>query len=322
MAVLPWPAGQCPYITPDQLSQWPTGVSWNTLPPNSDATASQRFAVQSMICLEASKYADQIVNQPLRSVETTEELSGPNYRVTVQFSSRNGRIIASRWPVTSVSSVQVSSNSAWPRQWTSLPAGTFEPEYPVNGLGGVGHPSTGAGGQGILFAPGYVCGGPGWPGGALSGRNAFRVLFTYTAGWPHTCLTQAAVTGDGTIHVDDCTGWLLTGTGGQPVGADGLIYDAMGGGQEAVTATAASVTTGPGVLTLASPLAYDHAPGIVVSAQQQPVIWASALLAGQAALARGATATTIQTTGGRQQVTGGGLEKQARILLASYRRTI
>lgn len=329
MTTVPWPAGHTPYVTPDQLNQWPVGVAWGTIPPASGATPAQQYAVQAMICMAATADAEQIVNQPLRAVETTEELQGPDYRVTVQWSSGNGRFIAARWPVTQVTGMQVSSNSTWPRQWTVLPAGTFEPEYPVDGLYGAAVPSSGAGGQAILFAPGYVnwCGGATspfgqWPGGQLSGRKGFRVSATYISGWPHTSLTAPVAAAATAVPVDDCTGWLLTGTSGETVGAAGVVYDAMGGGQEPVVCTAASAASGPGTLTFAAGLQYAHGQGIVVSAMPQSVIWATALLAGKAALTRGATATTSQTTGGRQQPGMHPLEAQARQLLATFKRTV
>jgi len=286
------------------------------------ATPAQQYAVQAMICQEATSFADQIVNQPLRAIETTEELQGPNYRVTVQWSSGNGRFIAARWPVTQVISVQVAPNSGWPRSWTALPAGSFEPEYPVDGLYGSSVPSAGAGGQTILFAPGYIGWGSGWPGSQLTGRLAFRVSATYISGWPHTCLTAPPLAGATTIAVDDCTGWVLTGTTGTPIGAAGAVYDALGGGQEPIVCTAVSAVSGPGTLTLTSPLQYGHAQGIVVSAMPTSVMWATALLAGKAALARGATATTSQTTGGRQQSGMHPLEAEARQLLATFKRTV
>ena len=325
MTVIPWPAGHTPYCTPEQLTQWPTGVAWNTFPPKTGGVAptpAQQYAVLSMICLQASQRVDQILNQPLRSVETTEELQGPNYRVTVQNSSGNGRFIAARWPVTQVISVQVAPNSGWPRQWTALPAGNFEPEFPVDGLYGASVPSGGAGGQSILFSPGYIAWGPGWPGAQLAGRQAFRVSATYISGWPHTCLTAPVSAGATTIPVDDCTGWVLTSTTGTPIGAAGVIYDALGGGQEAVVCTGVSAATGPGTLTIASALNYAHSAGIAVSALPSTVIWATALLAGKAALVRGATATTIQSTAGRQQAGMHPLEAEARRLLSSLRRTV
>ena len=322
----PWAPGHTPYVTPDQLisGQWPTGVAWGTLPDTSQdspPTPPQNFAVIAMICQQATSAVQQILNQPAHAEELTEEYSGPDFRVTVDWSSGNGRIIASRWPVTQVVSVQVSPNAAWPRQWTSLPSGNFEPEYPVDGLYGASAPSAGAGGQGILFAPGYVCWPSGWPGGQVYGRRRFRVAFTYLAGWPHTSLTAAADAGAETIDVDECTGWLLTGTNGGTVGAMGIVYDATGGGQEPVTVTQASETTGPGTLTLSSALQYAHGTGIMVSALPPTIIWATALLAAASADTRGVTATTIQTLGAREQGVHP-LEAQARHLLNTFRRTI
>lgn len=326
MTVIPWPAGHAPYVSPDQLfttisgsivaSQWPTPVQWGTVPFTSGGTVSpsQQYAVIANICLQATARVDQIVNQPLRSVQTTEELEGPNYRVTVQWQSGNGRMIAARWPVTQVTNVQVAPNSGWPRQWAVLPAGNFEPEFPVDGLYGAGVPSAGAGGQSILFAPGFM----NW----RLGRLGFRVSATYLSGWPHTVMTAAGTAGQSALVVDDCTGWVLSGSNGGTISAAGIIYDAVGGGQEPVTCTAASAVSGPGTLTLAAPLNYAHAAGIMVSAMPQTIIWATALLASQAALARGATATTIQTTGGRQQGGMHPLEAEARALLSTYRRTV
>jgi hypothetical protein len=330
----PWPPGHCPYVTPDQLlsasgaSQWPTGVQWGKLPDMSTGTADypQRFAVLANLCLLGTSRVEEILNQPIRATQTTEELAGPNFRVTMQYSSGNGRFIAARWPVIQVLSMSVSPNNAWPRQFTALPAGNYEPEYPVDGLFGVGVPSAGAGGQGILFAPGWagfpVSAGFGWPGGALTGRFGFRVSCTYMSGFPHCALSASATAGTSAITVDDCTGWVLTGTNGQAIGAAGIIYDAMGGGQEGIQVTAASAVTGPGTLTLASPLSFSHEPPLAVSAMPGSVIWATALLAAEAALTRGFTATTVQTTGGRQQAGRGGLEAQAKSLINTYRRTI
>ena len=314
MTVLPWPAGQCPYVTPDQLSQWPTGVQWGTLPPVQGATAAQQYAVQAMICQQATVKAEEIARQTLRSVVTTEELAGPQFRVTVQVASLNGRIICSRTPVIQALALQVCPNSVWPRVWKTVPAGYYEPEFPVQGLYGTSVASgSGEGAQSILVAPGYI----NW----RLRREGWRVKVTYLAGWPHTSLASAATASAGTISVDDCTMWAPL-TAGTP-GAYGIVYDAMGGGQETVSCTSASVAAGPGTLTLASPLSYDHAAGIMVSAMPQTVIWAAALLAGEAALMRGATATTIQTTSGRQQgTTGSALHQQACHMLHPYRPTI
>ena len=162
------------------------------MPPQASSSPAQNYAVVATLCRQATVRADQIVNTPLRSVMTTEELEGPNYRVTTQWASGNGRFIASRWPVTQVTSMQVSPKATWPRSWTVLPAGNFEPEFPVDGLYGASVPSAGAGGQSILFAPGYLGSCGGWGGGLFTPRLRYRVSATYLSGWPHTCLTAAA----------------------------------------------------------------------------------------------------------------------------------
>ena len=319
--VLPWQPGQAPYVTPDQLytasasggaSQWPTGVQWGSL-PSTGATPEQQAAVLAMLCQQGTTRAEEICNQPLRATIATEELQGPHFRVTVQWHSKNGRIITSRWPVLQVLSVEVCANASWPRVFNPLPAGFFEPEFPVPGLYGTSVAAgAGEGAQSIICAPGYI----NW----MLGRNGWRVRFKYLAGWPHTTLTAAATAGADTIQVDDCTGWapLTTGT----PGAYGIVYDAMSGGQETVSCTAATAQSGPGTLTLASPLNYGHAAGIMVSSMPQNAIWATALLTGRAAMQRGATATTVQTLGGRsQKATPGGLHAVACDLLHGFRRT-
>ena len=317
MTTLPWPAGQTPYVTPDQLlgNTWPTGVQWSTMPPQpAPATSAQETNVIAMLCAAATQKAENIVNQVLRATSSTEELEGPDFRVTYEQYTGNGRVICSRWPILSVSAVSTSPNAVWPRQWTALPAGNFEPEFPVQALYGTSAPSgAGGGAQSVLFAPGYM--------NNLLGRKGWRVKVTYIAGWPHTCLTANALAGATTIDVDDCTGWGPASTGGQ--GAAGVVYDPLAGGQEGVTCKTASVTSGPGTLTLTTPLAYSHAAGIMVSAMPAGVIWATALLAGEAALTRGATATTVQNTTGRPgKAPANALEEQAHDLLQALKRTM
>lgn len=230
--------------------------------------------------------ADGIADQVLRATINTETLSGPDYRITVQQSTGNVRAIMSRWPVLSVLEVQVSPNT-FPRNWAVLPAGYAEPEYPVVGLYGTSAPSAsgGDGGQAVIIAP-YL----GW----CLGRNGFRAMITYPNGWPHTSLTDDVTAGDSEIPVDDCTAWAPPP--GSTQGAAGTIQD--GGNQETVVCTAASVTSGPGTLTLTRPLAYSHTTGIAVTALPWQVQWASILLTVGQALERGSTATTVQNLPG------------------------
>lgn len=295
--------------------RWPFyPADWGTLPPGSQVTQLQKQAALANVCLLASTEIDGFLNFPIRAVLNTEQEQGPNYRVTVRNSTREGRMILSRWPVTNISSVQVAPAGVYPIQWTPVPAGSYRPEYPV-----IGHPSpnvpsgSGEGGQAILIAPGYV----NW----CRGRWGVVVQATYTHGWPHTSLTAAAAAGSSTLSVSDCTAWGPFAAGSP--GAAGTIYDTLAG-QEPISVAAASAETGPGTLTLDSPLAYPHAASVMVSSLPTDVIWAAALFAAAAALTRGAQATVNAAAPGRG---GGGtavreLKEHGWNLLDTFRRTI
>ena len=320
---VPLPAGQTPYVTADQLlnGMWPTGISWASLPPGRAATDDQKYAAVSTVCAEGTSECDGYCNQPLRCTATTEFFHGPGdggNRVTIQPGSELCRIILQRLPVLAITQVQVSPN-IFPRQWKPVPDGYYSPEYPALGLYNSIAPSAGGqGGQAILIAQGYVS----------RIRYGTVIQVSYTHGWPHGSLTadaSPADSGSQTIAVDDCTGWGITTAAG--TGAAGVIYDGASGTQEAIKCTAASVTAGPGTLTLASPLQNDHGTGVMVSSFPQDIIWASALFASAAALTRGATATTIQEAPGRGSGSGGdvgvsGLIKAARAKVKPYARTI
>lgn len=297
-----------------------TGVSFKSIPPGRTVAGAANTAAVTLIAAQATSQADAYCNQPLRATATTEVFHGPGdsgARVTVQNGSRMGRIILQRLPVLTITNVQVAPNAAFPRQFTTVPAGFYEPEYPALGLYNSVAPSAGGqGGQAILIAPPYV----NW----CLGRNGFVIQVSYTHGWPHSSLTAQAVpvqSGTQTITVDDCTGWAVTTLAG--TGAAGVIYDA--GSQEAVKCTASSVTQGPGTLTLAAPLLFEHPAGVMVSSLPQNVIWATAMFSAAAALTRGATATTIQDAPGRGAGGGKGPEElanEAEVLLHPYRRII
>ena len=313
---VPLPAGQTPYVTADQLlnNQWPTGISWKTMPPGTTATDAQRFAAVTALCAEGAAECDAFCNMPLRCTLTTEFFHGPgdgDARVTVQAGSRLGRVVLQRLPVLMINSVQVSPNT-FPRQWTTVPDGYYSPEYPALGLYNSIAPSAGGqGGQAILIQQGYIS----W---AL-GRSGIAIQVQYTHGWPHSSLPAAATAGADTISVDDCSGWGITTAAG--TGAAGVIYD--GGSQEAINCTAASVTSGPGTLTLASPLQNSHSAGIMVSSFPQDIIWANALFSSAAALTRGATSTTLQEAPGRGSgASPAHLAGEAELKLHAYRRIL
>jgi len=268
--------------------------------------------------MRATTQADEYCNQPLRATADVETLHGPDYRATVQVGSGLGRLLLQRWPVLDVLSVKVSPNT-FPRSWTTLPAGYYEPEVPVIGLYGSVVPSAaGEGGQAILIQQGYL----NWS----LGRNGYVLQIQYVNGWPHCSLTANAAAGAGTVTVDDCTGWALTGAAASQVGATGVVYD-TGGLQETVQVTASSVTSGPGTLTLASDLQYAHEAGTLVSTLPASVQWAVILFGTAQALTRGATSTTIHTIPGGSGGAGGAkgpedITGEGELLLHPYRRTL
>lgn len=314
---IPLPAGQTPYVTADQLlnGMWPTGISWASIPPGRTVTDAQRLAAVTSICAEGTAECDGYCNLPLRCTSTNEVFHGPgdsDARVTVQNGSGLGRIVLQRLPVLMITQVQVAPNAVFPRQWTTVPSGYYEPEYPALGLYNSIAPSAGGqGGQAILIAPPYI----NW----RLNRNGYVIQVQYTHGWPHCSLTADATGNPSQISVDDCTGWGITTQAG--TGAAGVIYD--GGNQEPVNCTASSVTAGPGTLTLASPLVNDHPAGVMVSSFPQDIIWAAALFASAAALTRGATSTTIQEAPGRGSgASTAALAGEAELKLRPYRRTV
>ena len=306
-----------PYVTPEVLTAAPTGISWSTIPPGSGVTPAQRYAEQSNICARATSQVDAYCNQPLRATLDTEVFRGPNFRATVLSGSRNGRIIMQRGPVLGIVSIQIAPDAYFPRQWTVIPASHYEPEYPPIGVYGSTAPSSGGeGGQAIIIESGWL----NWS----LGRSGWLVQVQYYNGWPHCGLTAAASAGDTVLHVDDCTAWAITNPFSDVTGATGTVYDS--GQQELVQVTASSVTSGPGTLTLASPLAFDHAVSTIVSTLPQSVMWATILFGSSIALTRGATATTVQTIPGAGGSTGNqkssDLVTQAQSLLAPFKRVV
>lgn len=312
--------GLTPYVTPSMLVNAPTGISWSII-PFPKASSAEQLAEQTNICARATAIVDGYCNQVLRCTVDNEQIAGPgSYRVQQQNGTGNTRIILNRWPITNILAVQWSANASFPRQWQTLPTGMYDIEYPVLGLYQSSAPTGSAdGGQSILVAPGY--------GGWWMGRNGYRYLVSYTNGWPHTSLTQSALAGDTVLHVDDVTGWL---------NATGTIYDSSN--RESITVTGVTATSplalpngigttqsGPGTLTLASPLAYAHENGLVVSTLPGSILWATLLHATCQALEAGITSVSIQNIPGSMTTGGKGVHDlllEADLLLTPYRRVV
>jgi hypothetical protein len=295
----------------------PTGISWNII-PFPKATSSQQVAEQMNMCVRATGIVDSYCNQILQATVDTEVLNGPDYRLTIQNSTGNARLLLSRWPVTEVLQLAVAGNT-FPRQWQVVPSDMYEVERPPIGIYGTTTPSSAAdGGQPVLLGAGYVT--------RWLGRQGYTTSTTYNNGWPHTSLTTPAEALATTVTVDDVTAFT---------GAMAFIYD--GSQTETVTVQSVSANTpfplpfggttpaGPGTLTLTEPLQYDHASGVVLSSLPGDIMWATILATTVQALEAGITAVTVQNLPGSQTTGGMGilsLQKEYQQILGPYRRVI
>ena len=301
-----------PYITPEILINAPTGVSWETI-PDFNSNPDAQLAEQTNICWRATHWIDSYCNQPLRSTVDAEEFLGPDYRMTID---HNGlaRVLTSRWPVTQVVNAQYTAAYVAPPQWQQIPTNYMFIENALDIHSGVSIESA-AGPSAIRIVPGYLS----W----WNGRNGLRLQLTYVNGWAHAGITASVELGSTTVTVDDCTG-MFNGT----VGRGMWIYD--GANTEYVVVAGTSVDSGPGVVTLKSPLLYSHN-----GSQQQPKMMSSLpasiqqaaiLHATMQALERGATATTVQGMPGSTTSAGGNashaLMEDIRSILKPYRRVI
>ena len=119
MALMTGPVS--PYIVPSQLSSYPTGVSWTTI-PDQRASDQEKYAAQVIICTQATALADACTNQILRSTLQTETLYGPgNFRVN-QLPNGTTRLLLSQWPITTVTAIQVANAASMPYQWAPVHA--------------------------------------------------------------------------------------------------------------------------------------------------------------------------------------------------------
>ena len=282
------------------------------------------------MCARATSRVDAYLNQTLRATADVELARGPDYRVTVGPASggswltpyggasaaMNARVILQRWPVLQVTSVKVCPNNVWPRTWTTLPSGYYEPDNPPIGLyNSVAPGGSAQGGQAVIIGGGYID----W----TYGRNGYVIEIGYVNGWPHCSLTSAVAAGVSSLPVNDCTGWAVSSYFGTYTGATGAVEDS--GQQEAVHVTSTSVAAGPGTLTLSSPTVYPHAAGTIVTTMPQAIQQACILFCTAEALTRGATSTTIHSLGGHAQSSDQSSENliaEGELLLHAYRRTI
>lgn len=328
----PMPLAGAPYISPVTLTNAPTGIDWTSIPVGDDVTLAENESEWWNMCQRATAKVNGYCNQVLRATIDDELLHGPDYRVTVGPAgggsynpaywmgsgscSYNARVRLARFPILQIVSVSTCPNTVFPRTWRPVPSGFFEPETPPIGIYGSVAPSAEAfGGQSIIVAPGYID----W----VYGRNGYAVHVQYVNGFPHAQITTAAAAGATSLLVDDCTGWGLSSYVGSATGATGVVKD--GGQQETVHAASTSVVSGPGTLTLSSPLVYPHPAGTIVTTLPAQIEQACILFATAEALTRGATTTTIHDIGGHSQNTGGdvaGLNTEAELLCHPFKCVI
>lgn len=312
-----------PYVTPNMITNAPTGISWGII-PFPKATAQEQLAEQTNICWRATAIVDGFVNQVFRSTIDNEVQQGPNYYATVDNNTGQVRWILTRSPVTQVLAVQTSPN-VLPPQWTQVTSGQWRVETPVLGVYG-SYASGGSGGSGGQTI--YV--GAGWGSWAL-GRNGYLLAASYLNGWPHAGLIESAPASSSTLYVDDVTGMA---------GATVMVYDgALTEAVQVVSASAVNPVTlpngggvaqaGPGTITLAAPTQFAHIgtnpAEVVVSALPGDVLWATVLASTVQALESGITAVTIQNLPGSQTVGGHGVDAltmEYENILRPYKRVI
>jgi len=292
--------------------------SWANIIPGRNADEGQKIAEMANICARATGLVDDAAHQPLRATVDSVVLYGPGVRVWAPqgCSIEPAILILKRWPVLQVNSIQVAQNT-FPYVWTTVPSGLYQPQNPISGLyGSVAPVAAAEGGQGVLVSSQYV----NWS----FGRNGFAIWVQYLNGWPHCGLTADVASGATSLAVDDCTAWAITSPLTGYTGATGTVYDA--GQQEVVQVTAASATSGPGTLTLASPLQSSHAAGTIVSSLPPNVGWATIMFCISQALARGATSTTVHQIpggpGGGRSASSADWAKCAKASLSDYMRII
>lgn len=309
-----------PYITPSILNDAPTGCAWTIIPePGASDAATQ--AEQLNICIRATSIVDTFCNQVLRATIDNEPLTGPGApRVGIEPGTGNGLLCMRRWPVIDVLAIQIAPNATFPRVWSTVPAGQYEPQFPlINQFADSAAATAPDGGSMIVVAPRFVT----WD----YGRNGQRILVSYTNGWPHASLTVPALAGEQFVAVDDVTGWA---------GASGFAYD--GSNTEYVSVLSVSANSpvalpngvgtaqsGPGTLTLSTPLGFGHDAGVLVSALPANVMQATILAAAEQALESGIESITIQSMPGAQTSSGqgsAGLATMYEKFLQPYRRIV
>jgi hypothetical protein len=238
-------------------------------------------------------------------------LPGPDYRLVVRRDG-TGRALLSRFPVLAITAAEWAVAASFPRQFNSLPAGQFDLDYVSPGnYGSNVYDAAGVGPAAIVIAPGYVD----W----RYGRNGYLVRIHYVNGWPHSSLSQNYSTaGITSLAIDDCSGFAVNGP------TTFQIFD--GERTETAQATSASVTSGPGNLTLSAGTLWPHNIGVLTTSLPYTVQQAAIYFSVAFALVRGATAVVAPGLTGSIEHTAGGdpheYQVLGEVLLANFMRII
>ena len=233
-------------------------------------------------------------------------------RVSVDRNTGNGSLITRQWPVIAVNAVQVAEARGFPPQWTLVPPSSCRIRTPVLMPASGAPVTTASGGNGVDIAPGYLRG---------DRRGRYLVSLSTASGYPHAGITATAAEGAESLTVDDVTGWE---------GWTGFVLD--GPATECVTITAAQAATpvqlpgiagtvqaGPGTLTLAEPLGYEHPAGTLITAIPLAALQAAALSAAVIALETIA-AIAVQSSSGQLPGGLGALATESELALDDFVR--
>ena len=302
--------GLTPYITPTMLKAANFGISWTTF-PTTGASDPERTAALLEVCSTVTSEMDTIANLTLRATVDTESEYGPDWIITLL---PNGwsRFRLANWPITQIVGAQVSPASTVPPAWLTVPIEAIQTEHAALANPDAIIPNGASpGATAALLAPGYV----NWS----NGRKGWLVQVTTINGFPVSGITQTAVAGATSIHVDDVTGWWNPTVS---LGGRGTIYDPPF--REVVEIVGAHSDdgsselgiSGPGVLTLSQGLQFTHAPSaggaegpdqrVLLSSMPPALIQAAQYLSIHYGLIRGTTAAVVQT--GRSMVSTSGLK--------------
>lgn len=350
-----------PYQLPSDLTNQPLGVSWQTIGQagNTKPSSDQNLAALNDICALASNQVDVELNQPARARVSTELIQGPSTRMGV-LASGVVRLKTSFNPILKVVGMAVApSAQTTPKTWTvvPIPGGA----YPEEAYRDSNARQSFGGGPGVLVMPAYLgwsygrygaeamCSiTHGWPhtqllAGTSLGNETLNVDdVTSMAGEAVTLLDGAETETNYVTSVapntpnaynaaytyqagalvlwtdDNVYGCLISNGPGAPNG----IQNPSSGATSPYWAMNPE-PTGPGVLTLATPLQFVHEAPMLVTGLPRSIQWATALYAKATALQRGLATVTVPGGGGGGMSVEQAIEasiKEAVANLSAYRR--